>query len=444
MVGGRGRVVPLAGLPGGIEPGGLVGVFGGGQPVCVLVEAPRRCAARWTGSRPASDASVGMSRSPSTNAGAHRFAQVSRCRWASRTRLRCMPRGPGPVGEDAGGLVGAGQLGVPGAAQPGGVLLSARGEGGGAAGGRLLGLLGGDPGGVTVGLEWTQDLLAMDRPGGLLLNTAQPLPQVLQLAVGDQLFGPGLAQLVQHVGELGGGVRPRGRSVSGRRAGRRVSCGGRSQVGPLPAERGDPLLACVVKVLGDQVRDVGLAAAGHRHVGRGGGGRVRHHEVGGLGGVALGAVAGGGVTELDVLADVVGGQLATAPVAVVDGEPAVAVHPGDGPGLPVGHAEGGVVAAGHDQVPGADPLPVPVADGAVVVDDAGGDEPVADRGVQRGGVLARVDHHRGVTPGRRAAATRGRRAPPAAPPRWRAAGSGRGRAARRTPRRDPPRRASPG
>ena len=38
VVGGRDRVVPLAGLPGGTEPGGLVGVFGGGQPLGVLVE----------------------------------------------------------------------------------------------------------------------------------------------------------------------------------------------------------------------------------------------------------------------------------------------------------------------------------------------------------------------------------------------------------------------
>jgi hypothetical protein len=37
VVGGRGRVVSLAGLPGGIEPGAWSGVVGGGQPVCVLV-----------------------------------------------------------------------------------------------------------------------------------------------------------------------------------------------------------------------------------------------------------------------------------------------------------------------------------------------------------------------------------------------------------------------
>ena len=38
VVAGRDRVVPGAGLPGGTEPGGLVGVFGGGQPLGVLVE----------------------------------------------------------------------------------------------------------------------------------------------------------------------------------------------------------------------------------------------------------------------------------------------------------------------------------------------------------------------------------------------------------------------
>ena len=87
-------------------------------------------------------------------------------------------------GEDAGGLVGAGQLGVPGSPQPGGLVLGAGGEGDGAAGGPLFSLLGDDPGGVTVGLEWAQDLLAVEPSGGLLLNTPQPLLQVLQLAVG--------------------------------------------------------------------------------------------------------------------------------------------------------------------------------------------------------------------------------------------------------------------
>ena len=54
-----------------------------------------------------------------------------------------------------------------------------------------------------------------------------------------------------------------------------------------------------------------------------------------------------------------------------------------------------VVAAGHDHVSGTEALPVGGDGGTVVVDRAGGDEPVADRGVERGGVLAGVDHHRG-------------------------------------------------
>jgi hypothetical protein len=41
VVGGRDRVVPRAGLPGGTESGGPIGVFGGGQPLGVLVERER-------------------------------------------------------------------------------------------------------------------------------------------------------------------------------------------------------------------------------------------------------------------------------------------------------------------------------------------------------------------------------------------------------------------
>ena len=89
------------------------------------------------------------------------------------------PEAAGAGGDGACGLVRAGQLGVPGAAKPGGVLVCLLGEDGGAAGGSLLGPIGGDPGGVTVGLEWTQDLLAVDRPGGVGPGVFQLVVQLL-------------------------------------------------------------------------------------------------------------------------------------------------------------------------------------------------------------------------------------------------------------------------
>ena len=222
VLGGRGRVVPLAGLPGGIRAARQPGRDGRRRPAGVRAGAgPRRCAARWTGSRPASDAA----------------SACRGCCWCTR----CPPVRPGvevPLGVPHAGR-GA-RPGVPGRSrgcgwpdrrsatgrpdspQPGGVLLSARGEGGGAAGGRLLGLLGNHPRGVTVGLEWAQDLLAVDRPGGLLLNTAQPLLEVLQPGGGRPAARPrpGAARPARR--RAGRGVRPRGRSVSGRGAGRRV------------------------------------------------------------------------------------------------------------------------------------------------------------------------------------------------------------------------------
>jgi hypothetical protein len=57
------------------------------------------------------------------------------------------PEAAGAGGDGACGLVRAGQLGVAGAAKPGGVLVCLLGEDGGAAGGSLLGPIGGDPGG---------------------------------------------------------------------------------------------------------------------------------------------------------------------------------------------------------------------------------------------------------------------------------------------------------
>ena len=56
--------------------------------------------------------------------------------------------------------------------------------------------------------------------------------------------------------------------------------------------------------VGDQVGDVVVAAAGHADVGGGGAGVLADQQVRGGDGLALGAVDGAGVGELDVLGDV--------------------------------------------------------------------------------------------------------------------------------------------
>ena len=66
----------------------------------------------------------------------------------------------------------------------------------------------------------------------------------------------------------------------------------------------------------------------------------------------------------------------------------------DGPGVAVRDVEVGVVAAGRDPVPGTDALTRDRwSSRGVVVDPPGGDEPVADRGVERGDLLAGVGDH---------------------------------------------------
>lgn len=99
-------------------------------------------------------------------------------------------------------------------------------------------------------------------------------------------------------------------------------------------------------------------------------------------------------TELNVLADVIGGQLAAATLGVADHDSAVTVHAGDRPCPAVRDAEGRVVAVRHDHIASTEPLPLPGHDGALVPHGAGGDEPVTDRYVECGGVLASVDDHR--------------------------------------------------
>ena len=134
---------------------------------------------------------------------------------------------------------------------------------------------------------------------------------------------------------------------------------GGAEVGAVAAEHLDPLLAGVVEVVGDEVGGVVLAAAGHarrRPTRRWCARRAARWR--GADGVALDAVDGGGVGELDVLARVVGGQRTAvrASAACVTSQLAVAVDAGDGPGVAVGDAEVAVVAAGRDPVPDTDPL----------------------------------------------------------------------------------------
>ena len=97
---------------------------------------------------------------------------------------------------------------------------------------------------------------------------------------------------------------------------------GGSEVGAVAGEGVDPLGAGVVEGVGDEVGGVVVAAAGHGDVGGGGAGGLAEEEVGGGDGVALGAVGGGGVGELDIVVDVAGGQHAD-PAGSGDGEGAV-------------------------------------------------------------------------------------------------------------------------
>ena len=84
-------------------------------------------------------------------------------------------------------------------------------------------------------------------------------------------------------------------------------------------------------VLGERAGDgpggVVVAAAGQRHVGRGGVHAGADDRVGGVDGAALRGVHRGGVGERDVLGDVAGGQLQGLPRrragGAFDGEPAV-------------------------------------------------------------------------------------------------------------------------
>ncbi len=167
-----------------------------------------------------------------------------------------------------------------------------------------------------------------------------------------------------------------------------------SEVGPVAGEGHDPLVAGLVGVGRDQVGGVGLASAGHADVGRRGAGVLAEDEVCCAGGGALRAVRGCGVGEFDMSADVAGGQDSLTFGPARDGQPPVALDAGDGPGVAVGHVQVAVVAACRDLIPDPDPLTRPGGHLLGVIDHADGEEPVADRGVQRADLLAGIDYHR--------------------------------------------------
>ena len=159
-----------------------------------------------------------------------------------------------------------------------------------------------------------------------------------------------------------------------------------------------------------------LAAAGHRDVGRGGAGVLAEEEVAGVGGLALGAVDGGGVGELDVLAHVAGRERSAVPARAV-------ACGGSGcrrASMPVTVQVSRLAtprSRSLRRVATRSPTPIrspaPVTTPTTVIDVAGGDEPVADRAVERGDLFAGVGHHQHPVCGRLAACwrRRGRRAP---------------------------------
>src|ERR1019366_6587524 len=135
---------------------------------------------------------------------------------------------------------------------------------------------------------------------------------------------------------------------------------GRAWVGAVPFEDLDPLVAGLLRCVGDEVGGVVVPAPGHRDIGAGCAGVFPHEQVCGVGGGCLGAIDGAGVGELDVVAHVRGGQ---DPLAAASGDNCRAVdEPGHGPGVAVGDIGVAVVAPGRDLVSDPDPFPRPRPD----------------------------------------------------------------------------------
>ncbi len=109
------------------------------------------------------------------------------------------------------------------------------------------------------------------------------------------------------------------------------------------------------------------------------------------GGLALGAVDGGGIGELD-LVSCVRRRNDPGTTLTLEREGAVVTDGRDGPGVAVSDAEVAVVASRSDPVTDPQSLAGVRHVDTSVVDMADSDEAVADGSVQRSGLLASVSH----------------------------------------------------
>jgi hypothetical protein len=87
-----------------------------------------------------------------------------------------------------------------------------------------------------------------------------------------------------------------------------AALGGGGEVGAVVGDDAGESLECVVAVVGDGEDEVGVAASCCSDVEASVGGGVGDDGEAGVGGFALGSVFGGGVAEVDVFGDVVGGE----------------------------------------------------------------------------------------------------------------------------------------
>lgn len=115
-------------------------------------------------------------------------------------------------------------------------------------------------------------------------------------------------------------------------------------------------------------------------------------QVGGSGGLALGPVGGRSVGEFDVEDGVPERKLPRAR-RPDEMHGAVVAHPGDDPGVAVGDAEVVVVAPGSDSVADPDSLTAVGDEHTGVADLSSCDEPLADRLIEIGHLLAGIGHH---------------------------------------------------
>lgn len=229
-------------------------------------------------------------------------------------------------------------------------------------------------------------------------------------------------------GGVGGGVVRRAGSLvaTDDLAQRPASLGGGAAVGKVhPVRKITVLVVAFPDRAVVEVSVVGLAAAGECDVGQVAAGGISEHGVGGVGGDALCGVHGDRVSELHMLTQIVtaehGPRLVTVSAGcdagmlggVIDGDdlPALPVahgRPGQDAGAVIrgGDGEGGIVAAGDDDV----------ADGDVVTARPGycrrlveplagafGDSVVVDPAVQRVGDLDGVGQQQALLPAARSA-----------------------------------------